>query len=243
MSLGKLIGIGNTANVFEWEDHKILKLFHQDYPLDAIEKEYKNALVIRDMKFLKPKVYELISYGDRWGIVYDKIEGETLLEWLIKSGDLHKCVSLLSGLHKEILQNETREVQNYKYFLKQHIPYDLSRDKRKEVLARIDRLPDGFTLCHGDFHPGNILVSDGKAYIIDFMNICYGSRIYDIARTVFLIEYTSIPEEMESRDMIIQFRKELTDLYLMQMKVTRDMISDYIDIIRVARNGELGQRE
>jgi len=239
MSLGKLIGIGNTANVFEWEERKVLKLFHQDYPFAAIEKEYKNALVIKNMQFLKPKVYDLISYGDRWGIVYDKVEGETLLEWLMKTGDIEKCALIMSDLHKKITKNETQEVQSYKEFLKYHLPSKLSPIKRKALIEKINRLADGHTLCHGDFHPGNILVADEHAYAIDFMNICYGNKLYDIARTVFLVEYSSIPQEMESKDAIMLFRKELADKYLLQMNITRDMIQEYIDIITEIRDEEM----
>lgn len=88
MSLGRLIGTGNTADVYEWESDKVLKLFHRGYPKDAIDKEYSNAVAIRNTDFLKPCVYDLISFGDRWGIVYEKTAGETLLERLMKSGDI-----------------------------------------------------------------------------------------------------------------------------------------------------------
>ena len=47
----------------------------------------------------------------------------------------------------------------------------------------IDKLADGDTLCHGDFHPGNILLSGDGAFIIDFMNVCCGNYLYDVART------------------------------------------------------------
>jgi len=44
--------------------------------------------------------------------------------------------------------------------------------KQEEVLQMLDKLMDGDTLCHGDFHPGNILISDGHTMVIDFMNVC-----------------------------------------------------------------------
>lgn len=28
MKIGKQVGVGNTANVYEWEDDKVLKLFN-----------------------------------------------------------------------------------------------------------------------------------------------------------------------------------------------------------------------
>ncbi len=239
MSIGKLIGAGNTAAVYEWGEGKVLKLFHQGYPYEAVENEFRNAMAIRAMNFAKPKAYEMISYEERTGIIYDRVEGESLLDWIIKTGDVQKCAVYMAELHKSIFSNPISKAPNYKNFLKQHIPMKLlSSDKQEEVLKMIEDLPEGNTLCHGDFHPGNILISGDNTYIIDFMNICHGDFLYDIARTVFLIEYTPVPAEFDNRDTFISIRRQLTDLYLDQMNVTREMIQDYISVIIIIRKGE-----
>ena len=75
-------------------------------------------------------------------------------------------------------------------------------------------------------------------YVIEFMNVCDGNYIYDVSRTVFLLESTPAPPEPPNREMIIQFKKALADLYLTLMNVTRDMIKDYITIIIAVRKGE-----
>lgn len=55
MKYGKIVGTGNTATVYEWEDNKVLKLFHQDYPFEAIINEFRNASLIRDMDLANPR--------------------------------------------------------------------------------------------------------------------------------------------------------------------------------------------
>lgn len=250
MKLEKVIGVGNTATVYDWGENKVLKLFYQGYPKDAVEKEFNNAMAIRDMNFAKPKAYEMISYEKRMGIIYDKIEGESLLDWVSKTGDIQKCVEYMVNLHKQILQNKITNVPNYKEFLKYHASMAILKKrqgilkivdklrKRKVLMKTIDKLPDGDTLCHGDFHPGNILISDGHAAIIDFMNVCRGNYLYDVARTVFLIEYTPVSKEAPNREKILLFKKTLSDIYLSKMNVKREMIGDYLSILAVARAGE-----
>lgn len=239
MKLGKLIGAGNTASVYEWEEGKVLKLFNQGYPGESVEAEYHNAMSIRDMNFAKPKAYEIISYEERKGIIYDRLEGESLLDRTMRTGNIQECALHMAELHKTILENNISNVPNYKDFLKYHIPTSLlTLDKQNEVLQMIDSLPEGNTLCHGDFHPGNILITEGHVYVIDFMNICHGDFLYDIARTVFLVQYTPVPSEAEDRDMILSFKKSLADLYLMHMNVTRKMIQNYLSVIITARKGE-----
>ncbi|MCB2356079.1 aminoglycoside phosphotransferase family protein [Clostridium estertheticum] len=87
-------------------------------------------------------------------------------------------------------------------------------------------------------HPGNILIAEGHTMVIDFMNVCHGNFLYDVARTVFLVEYTPVAIEVEAREMFLRIKKILADLYLMQMNVTREMIQDYLFVIIAARVGE-----
>ena len=81
--------------------------------------------------------------------------------------------------------------------------------KQKEALQILGKLKDGNTLCHGDFHPGNIFISDRLTTVIDFMNVCHGDFMYDVARTVFLVEYTPVPADEEDKEMLLQFKKRL----------------------------------
>jgi uncharacterized protein (TIGR02172 family) len=240
MKYGEIIGTGNTANVYEWEEGKVIKLFYKGYPTEAVEREFQNAVAIKNMDFAKPKVYEIIFCEERMGIIYDRVEGESLLDWVMRTGEVQECAEYMAKLHKPILQNTISNVSNYKEFLKSNILTSPSANskKREEVLKMLDKLPDGNTLCHGDFHPGNILISDGHTMVIDFMNVCHGDFLYDVARTVFLVEYTPVPIEVDDRDMLIQFKKTLADLYLIQMNVTREMIQNYLSVIIAARAGE-----
>lgn len=240
MKYGEIIGVGNTAIVYEWDEGKVLKLFYQDYLKEAVEREFHNAKAIKNMDFSKSKAYEIVFSEERMGIIYDRVEGESLLDWVIKTGNVQGCAVYMAKLHKSILKNKISNVANYKEFLKCNIVNAPSANskKREELLRMIDKLPDGNTLCHGDFHPGNILISDGQTVVIDFMNVCHGDFLYDVARTVFLVEYTPVPVEVDNREMLLEFKKTLADLYLVEMDVTREMIQDYLSVIIAARAGE-----
>lgn len=240
MSFGKLIGMGNTASVYEWEKDKVIKIFHSGYPKEAIEKEFNNAMLIRNMNFPKTKAFEMISHEGKDCIIYDMVKGESLLEWSMKTGNVKKCSEYMAKLHKAILSNKVSDIPNYKEFLKSHIPNILSADvnKKEKISQMIDQLPDGDVLCHGDFHPGNIIILEENSTVIDFMNVCRGNFLYDVARTVFLVEYTPVEMEIDNREHILQLKKTLADKYLMEMKVTREMIEDYLEVIIATREGE-----
>lgn len=240
MKDGKIIGEGNTATIYEWAEGTVLKLFNRAYPKNAVEKEFQNAKAIDGMSFAKPKAHEMICYEERMGIVYDKVEGESLLDWVLKTGDLQGCAQFMAQLHKTIVRNRVYHVPDYKEFLKSNLLKAASANPMEQdrVLETLERLKDGDTLCHGDFHPGNILLSNGNTVVIDFMNICHGDHLYDIARTVFLVEYTPVPADADDRETLLRLKKTLADLYLIEMNVTREMIQDYLSVITAARVGE-----
>lgn len=238
MKYGKIVGVGNTATVYEWKDNKVLKLFHQGYPIKSIEREFKNAKLIWNMGFPKPRAYEIISYNKQIGIIYDRLKGESLLDWLMRTGNIEKCAVYMSKLHKQIMENKINDVPNYKDFLRNNIQNGQSLKEKEEILYILDKLPNGNTLCHGDFHPGNIFIYNGQTTVIDFMNICQGHFLYDIARTIFLVEYTPLPAEVKEKEKLLKFRKSLADLYLREMNVTRKIIDDYLSVIMAARIGE-----
>lgn len=57
---------------------------------------------------------------------------------------------------------------------------------QESVLATLAALPDGGALCHGDFHPGNVILSPRGPVIIDWVDVSIGPPLADVARTLLL---------------------------------------------------------
>jgi Ser/Thr protein kinase RdoA (MazF antagonist) len=55
------------------------------------------------------------------------------------------------------------------------------------LLTGLASLPDGNRLCHGDFHPRNVIGSPGQAVVVDWLDACRGSPDADVCRTYVLI--------------------------------------------------------
>lgn len=109
------------------------------------------------------------------------------------------------------------------------------------IRKKIDALPDGDCLCHGDYHPGNVWINEnGEVQAIDFMNICFGPREYDIARTHFLITQGGMPEGLaeEQENYIRQMQQILGKEYLKLMRVEKDDLEKYLDVIAICRKYE-----
>ncbi|MFS0726627.1 aminoglycoside phosphotransferase family protein [Paenibacillus sp. 1P07SE] len=236
----QIIGEGNTATVYAWKTDQVLKLYRAGYPEDAVAREYDNAKAIRELNFAKPKVHEKIVVEGRQGIVYDRVDGESLQAWALRTGDLTGCAAYLADVHKALQEQPVSGVPYYKDFLRWGIGEDsvASRAERERALRLLEQLGVGDTLCHGDLHPGNILLTQDGPVVIDFLNVCRGDRRYDIARSVYLMQYTPYSAAAPDHDEMVQLKTRLTDLYLEAMGVSREELSDYLAVIRVARMGE-----
>src|SRR5437870_5401499 len=63
----------------------------------------------------------------------------------------------------------------------------LTAELRYRLLAHLASRPDGDRVCHGDFHPENVLVTARGLVVIDWMTATSGSAAADVARTTLLL--------------------------------------------------------
>lgn len=255
--MSKIIGEGNTATIYEYQDGKVLKLFKPGYAPEAVQREFNNACLMNALPFDKPWAHALVEQDGRMGIVYDYVAGQTLQEWVLNTKNLAACAAYLAKSHQHILANQLDKhstLPHYKDFISQclngaeHLasaalkPEQTAQELR-QARRLLAQLPEGDRLCHGDFHPGNVMLAeeeghDEQLHIIDFMNLCRGTRLYDVARTYYLIACTPVPDFMENWEQLISFKQELASLYLIEMGVAKEDIAEYLLIIAAARKGE-----
>lgn len=166
---------------------------------------------MKKMNIPIPEVYEIVNIGARTGIIYEKLKEQSILEKLVQGENTKDLIKQIADFHKTILKRHTSEGISYKKFLELCIgeKTKLNMDMYDEIAS----LPEGNSLCHGDYHPGNIWIDkSGEMLLIDFMNVCHGPWQYDVARTYVLISegdlpniiFLKMPKLIESKNSRIQ---------------------------------------
>jgi uncharacterized protein (TIGR02172 family) len=188
--LGQPIAYGRTAEVYSWHHGEVLKLFYDWFSLENIENEARISRVIHATGLPTPSVGEIIRINDRYGLVYERVYGESL--WKIFqhqpwnwSRYTHRCVELQAAIHGTAIN---AVLPSQRQILESNIIHApaLSSHLRVKALSALKAMPDGNNLCHGDFWPGNILVTLKGEIIIDWVHASFGNPLADLARTVNL---------------------------------------------------------
>ena len=212
MKKGDVIGKGREAEVIYWGNNRVLKLFYKGFSNDIIDYRYKVDTLIGKIFPNCPQAFEKIEENGRIGIVYEYIEGILLTEFMgrkIKS--VGKGIRLLAEIHAEIhkceIKDTTYKRNNFEWAI--HQTKLLDDIQKKEIINYIEKLPDGNTLCHGDLHPENIMVSKNKLYVIDWSNTYSGNPNGDVARTFYSIKYGLAPSDEKTPNFFFRKIKSL----------------------------------
>ena len=176
---------GATADIYEWRDGQVLKLFKERLSwhaneVTATKRAYDSGLPV-------PNVYSnLIRVGSQEAIVFEYIEGPTMKEYLLdnpaKTEDCARLAAkLFSQIHATIVTDLPAVNEILAWSIKQA---DLIGEEAKTfVLNMLNTLPSDERLCHNDFHPNNIIMAPDGPIIIDWAVGAKGCPGADYART------------------------------------------------------------
>lgn len=192
----KRINQGNTAEIYDIGENKVLKLFRQGIPKEAIIAEYEKVETIQSYLCNIPKAFEVILYKNQYGIIYERIKGIDMIKKMIKKPQkLNFYAKQLAHFHLAIHEHCIGLEITVKQKLNNEIDSinDLSDSTKKKIKDYLTTLPDNNKLCHFDFHPGNVMIQNNKPIIIDWMTACTGDPNSDVARTYLLLQYGELP--------------------------------------------------
>ncbi|CAG7597166.1 hypothetical protein PAESOLCIP111_00123 [Paenibacillus solanacearum] len=193
----KQIGRGRTADIFEYGDHQILKLYKEGFPEDFIQREFEASQFVCSVGIPSPQAYELVSQDGRLGIVFERASGVSLLSVMSKQmWLLGKHSRTLAALHYDLhTRSASGRIRKQKAVLSEQIQTAplLTDEEKNSILRYLKALPDDDKLCHGDFHPDNVLVGNGNR-VIDWMTGMSGNPDGDAARTILLMSYGTMPD-------------------------------------------------
>ena len=188
MKLDNVIAV-RASKVIYRDGDKTIKVFDADYSKADVLNEALNQGRVEETGLNIPKVLEVSKIDGKWAIVSEYISGSTLAELMEKNPDkldeyLDMFVELQLKMHSKIcpMLNKLKDKMNRKIS-----QADVSETTRYELHTRLESMPKHTKVCHGDFNPTNIIITEtGIPYIIDWAHATQGNASADVARTYLL---------------------------------------------------------
>ena len=196
MALGRRLGAGRVAEVFEWGPD-VVKLYAAGIGPEQAQREAATLDGLHDGPLVVPRSLGVVEFDGRWGLVMSRMPGRPLAELLGGDG-LPAGVARFAALHRQIHRQSAAGLMPLKQRLAMRIGRagELDDASRARLLDRLGRLPDGDRRCHGDFHPFNIMADGDGLAIIDWLDATSGPPTADVCRS-YLLMLHHVPELAE----------------------------------------------
>jgi aminoglycoside phosphotransferase (APT) family kinase protein len=190
--IGRLLGSGKEAEVHEYGG-LVLKLYRSTASKSAAFREAANLAMLEPLALPAPKVHAVGKYNDRWGLVMDRAPGCCFADEMTSAAQTSMYLDEMVRLHRQMHDRSAARLSSLRARLAANIrdAERLDAACRDRLLVKLEAMPDGDRLCHGDFHPWNILGSPGQAVIVDWLDACHGNPAADVCRTYLLMRHTA----------------------------------------------------
>ncbi len=188
MNLDRVIAVRTTKTVYRDGDVAI-KVFNEDYSKADVLNEALNQARVEETNLNIPKIHEVTKVDGKWAIVYDYIPGKTLQQLMDENPDkIDEYLDIFVDLQLEVHEQKCPMLNRLKDKMNRKIcEASLDATTRYDLHTRLEAMPRHSKVCHGDFNPGNIIVTpEGKYYIIDWSHATQGNASADAARTYLL---------------------------------------------------------
>ncbi|MBQ9978382.1 MAG: phosphotransferase [Clostridia bacterium] len=168
---------------------KTVKVFDKEYSKADVLNEALGQARIEETGLNIPKLLGVNVIDGKWAIVNEYIEGKTLAELMAENPEKKdEYIELLVDIQMEVHSKKSPLLTKLKDKMNRKISLSsLDATTRYELHTRLEGMPKHNKVCHGDFNPSNIIITeDGTPYILDWSHVTQGNASADVARTYLL---------------------------------------------------------
>ena len=137
-----------------------------------------------------------IEHDGRLGLLFERVPGCSMLVGLQRQPwRAARFGRELAQLHHRIHAHRTAELPDQRQHFLRSIQLSAKPlgDRMDRVLAVLDDLPAGHSVCHGDFHPDNVITDGTRSVPIDWTNAFFGHPAADVVRTGLMLRSPYMP--------------------------------------------------
>ena len=190
------IARGASAELFDIGGGRALKLFRDSVSDEMIAREAEASIHARARGVPTAAAIGRQVWNGRRGIVYLRLEGATLMDWIRRNpmragwaldrmGEIHAAMHRAGGGRAR-----GGTLRSLKKVLATDIAYGPAPvTLQRAAIAYLETLPDEDALTHGDFHMGNVMMTPQGMMVIDWSKAAIGHPAADAVRSEMLMRF------------------------------------------------------
>ena len=212
MNLDRIIAVRNAKTVYRDGD-KCIKVFDETYSKADVE-----------------------MIDGKWSIISDYIKGKTMDQLMKEDPSREKeFLDSFVSLQMEVHSKNCSRLASLKEKMKRKISQaDLDATTRYDLHTRLEGMPRHERLCHGDFNPSNIIVTeDGRYCILDWAHATIGNASADVARTYLLFWLEGKMELAEA----------YLNLFCMKSGTSKEYVQKWMPIVAASQSVKGNEKE
>lgn len=200
MKLGRRIAVGRTATVYEFGSDSVVKVPLATTPDAWIVSEARVTEAIRRAGAPAPEVRGTVVVDGRQAFVSERVSGRTMWQhivddptatgrWAVELAELHSRLfeieppTAVSGFAERTARKIDRAEM-------------LTAVDRSEAHERLDGLPAGECLLHGDLHPANVVMGTDGPVVVDWFDAAVGVPAADVVRSWIMMQPSATTERL-----------------------------------------------
>ena len=192
------IGKGAKAEVYRYDEELIVKVYNEKNTYKDVEREIALARSVFVLGLPTAISFGIVSVGKRYGSMFELIDAKTISELIAKNPE---HTDYYAGVMAELaLQIHSTCPDNGKLFPQASTYIEswirrarLDEDTEKKLFEIIAARPESECLVHGDFHTGNVFLSNNEPLFIDVDRMAIGDPIVDLSSIyLFYVGYAEL---------------------------------------------------
>ena len=192
------IGKGAKAEVYRYDEELIVKVYNEKNTYKDVEREISLARSVFVLGLPTAISFGIVSVGKGYGSMFELIDAKTISELIAKSPE---HTDYYAGIMAELaLQIHSTRPDSGKLFPQASTYIEswirrarLDEDTEKKLFEIIAARPESECLVHGDFHTGNVFLSNNEPLFIDVDRMAIGDPIVDLSSMyLFYVGYAEL---------------------------------------------------
>lgn len=227
MKLDRVIAVRNDKTIYR-DAERCIKVFDESYSKSDVLNEAFNQARMEDLLLNIPKLIEVTQLDGKWAIASEYIKGKTFAQ-LMEEEPAKKSEYIERFVKLQIMVNEKTSplFNKLKDKMSARIcALDINASLRYKLYSRLEGIPKQNKICHGDFNPSNVIVSEnGVPYIIDWSHVTQGDAAADAAESYLWFLMNGDESGAE----------EYLDMYCDYNRINREHVENWIPLVAASQ--------